>query len=78
MGKASHVGRDSPVRIAEDFELAPEVAAEVLAFVNAHRAEVSAYTAAYQAELDGQYAAYHPSPAALRISNLVAERQVRE
>ncbi len=68
----------SPAMIAEEFELAPELIAEVLAFAEEHEAEVSCYVANYQAELDRQEAAYQPSPAALRISRLVAERLARE
>jgi uncharacterized protein (DUF433 family) len=68
----------SPETIAEEFELARELIAEVLAFAEDHKAEVGTYLADYQAELDRQYAAYQPSPAALRISRLVAERQARE
>jgi hypothetical protein len=68
----------SPATIAEEFELAPELIAEVLTFAEEHEAEVGAYVADYQAELDRQEAAYQPSPAALRISRLVAERLARE
>ena len=64
----------SSATIAEEYELAPELIAEVLAFAEEHEAEVSAYVADYQAELDRQEAAYQPSPAALRISQFVAER----
>jgi hypothetical protein len=69
---------NSPATIAEEFELAPELIAQVLAFAEEHNAEVGAYVADYQAELDRQYAAYQPSPAALRISRLVAEQQASE
>ena len=68
---------ESPEKIAEEFELALELIAEVLAFAEEHKAEVDAYVADYQAELDRQCAAYQPSPTALRISRLVAERQAR-
>jgi len=76
--KAHRVLGESPAAIAAEFELAPELIGEVLAFAEEHNAEVGAYMADYQAELDRQYAAYQPSPAALRISRLVAERQARE
>jgi uncharacterized protein (DUF433 family) len=76
--KAYRVDGESRATIAEEFELAPELIAEVLAFAENHNQEVDAYVADYQAELDRQYAAYQPSPAALRISSLVAERQSRE
>jgi len=62
----------SPETIAEEFELAAELIAQVLAFAEEHKAEVDAYVVDYQAELDRQYAQYQPSPAALRISRLVA------
>jgi hypothetical protein len=52
--------------------------AEVLAFAEEHKTEVGADVADYQAEPDRQEAAYQPSPAALRISRLVAERLARE
>ena len=68
----------SPARISEEFELAPELTAEVLAFAEAHRTEVDAYIADYQAELDRQFATYQPSPAAIRISSLAHERHARE
>jgi hypothetical protein len=76
--KAHRVLGKSPATIAEEYELAPELIAEVLAFAEEHEAEVGAYVADYQAELDRQEAAYQPSPAALRISRLVAERLARE
>jgi hypothetical protein len=76
--KAHHELGKSPAAIAEEFELAPELISEVLAFAEDQKAEVGAYMAAYRAELDRQYADYQPSPAALRISRLVAERQARE
>jgi hypothetical protein len=76
--KAHHVFGNSPSTIAEEFELAPELTAEVLAFAEKHKKEVDAYVTDYQAELDRQYAAYQPSPAALRITRQVAERQTQE
>lgn len=76
--KAHRVFGESPATIAEEFELTPELTAEVLAFAEEHKAEVGAYVADYQAELDRQYAAYQPTPEALRISRLVAERQARK
>jgi Protein of unknown function (DUF433) len=76
--KAHRVLGKSPATIVEEYELAPELIAEVLAFAEEHEAEVGAYVADYQAELDRQEAAYQPSPAALRISRLVAERLARE
>jgi uncharacterized protein (DUF433 family) len=75
--KAHRVRGESPERIAEEFELAPTLVTEILAFADTHRAEVDAYMADYQAELDRQFAAYQPSPAALRIRRLVAERQAQ-
>jgi uncharacterized protein (DUF433 family) len=69
---------ESPETIAEEFELAPEPIAEILSFAEEHEAEVGAYVADYQGELDRQYAAYQPSPAALRISRLAAERAAQE
>jgi hypothetical protein len=76
--KEHRVLGNSPATIAEEYELAPKLIAQILAFAEEHNAEVGAYVADYQAELDRQYAAYQPSPAALRISRLVAERQARE
>ena len=75
--KAHRIDGASPARISEEFELAPELIAEVLAFAEAHRTEVDAYVADYQAELDRQFASYQPSPAALRISSLANERRAR-
>ncbi len=66
---------ESPATIATNFELAPDLIAEVLAFADQNRALVDPYVADYQAELDRQYAAYQPSPAALRIGRLVADRK---
>jgi uncharacterized protein (DUF433 family) len=66
---------ESPATIAADFEIATDLIAEVLAFAEGNRALVDPYVADYQAELDRQYAAYRPSPAALRIERLVAERE---
>jgi uncharacterized protein (DUF433 family) len=63
-----------PERIAEEFELAPALIREVLAFADDHATEVNDYLADCQAEIDRLEAAYQPSPAALRISRLVAER----
>lgn len=75
--KSHRVHGDLPERIAEEFELAPALVAEILGFADHHRAEVDAYLADYQAELDRQFAAYQPSPAALRIRRLVQERQAQ-
>ena len=75
--KAHRVRGESPEKIAEEFELAPALVAEILAFADRHRAEVDAYLTDYQAELDRQFAAYQPSPAALRIRRLVEERQAQ-
>ena len=72
--KAHRVRGESPERIAEEFDLAPALVAEVLAFTDRHRPEVDADVADYQAELDRQFAAYQPTPAALRIHRLVEER----
>jgi uncharacterized protein (DUF433 family) len=66
-----------PETIGEEFELAPELIREVLAFADHHAAEVNAYMADCQAEIDRLEAAYQPSPAALRISRLVAERMAQ-
>jgi hypothetical protein len=76
--KVYHVFGGSPTTIAEEFELAPELTAEVLAFAEKHKEEVGAYVTDYQAELDRQFAAYQPSPAALRIKSQVAERLAPE
>lgn len=76
--KAHRVFGESQATIAEQFELTPELTAEVLAFAEQHKEEVNAYVADYQAELDRQCAAYQPSPEALRISRQVAERQTQE
>ncbi len=76
--KANRVLGESPATIAAEFELAPELVGEVLAFAEQYQAEVGAYVAEYQAELDRQYEAYQPNSAALRISRLLAERQARE
>jgi uncharacterized protein (DUF433 family) len=73
---AHRVRGESPSTIAEEFDLALELVDEVLAFVDQNRALVDPYVADYQAELDRQYAVYQPSPAALRIQRLVAERHV--
>ena len=67
----------TPGLIATEYELAPELVAEVLTFADKQRALVDPYLADYQVELDRQYAAYQPGPAALRIQRLVAERQPR-
>jgi uncharacterized protein (DUF433 family) len=67
----------SPEIIAEEYELTPELIREVLAFAERHPAEVGAYMADCQAVIDRLLAAYQPSPAALRISRLVAERQAQ-
>ena len=75
---AYRIHGDSPAKIAKEFDLTPELIAEVLAFAEEHKAEVGAYVADYQAELDRQYAAYQPRAAALRISRLVAEQQAQE
>jgi hypothetical protein len=75
--KARRVLGELPEMIAEEFELAPTLVAEILAFADRHPAEVEAYLADYQAELDLQFATYQPSPAALRIRRLVAERQAQ-
>jgi len=76
--KAHRILGESPAAIVEEFELAPELIVEVLAFADEHQAEVDTYLADYQGELDRQQAACQPSPAALRISRLVAEREARE
>jgi hypothetical protein len=76
--KAHCVLGESHTTIAEEFELTPELAAEVLAFAEEHKAVVGAYVTDYQAELDRQYAAYQPTPEALRISRIVAERHAQE
>jgi uncharacterized protein (DUF433 family) len=76
--KAYRVLGESLQQIAEEFELAPELINEVLAFAEKHEAEVGAYVADYQAELDRQCVDYQPGPAALRISRLVAARQAAE
>jgi hypothetical protein len=68
---------EAPATIAGEFDLAPEVIAEILAFVEQHQASVDAYMTEYQADLDREYAAHEPSPAALRIGRLVAERQAQ-
>src|SRR5438093_112762 len=75
--KAHRVLGESPETIAEQFELAPALIGEVLAFADRHPEVVSAYMADYQSELDQQFASYKPSPAALRISRLVEERQTQ-
>jgi hypothetical protein len=76
--KAYHVFGGSPTAISEEFELAPGLTAEVLAFAEKHKEEVVAHVTDYQAELDWRYAAYKPSLAAGRISSQVAERQAQE
>jgi hypothetical protein len=68
----------SSIEIAKEFELTPELTAEILALAQEHKPEVDAYVADYQAELDRHYAAYEPGPDALRIGRLVAERQARD
>jgi len=75
--KAHRVLGRSPETIAEEFELAPALIGEILAFADCHPDEVGAYMAEYQAELDRQFAAYQPSPAALQISRLVEERRAQ-
>jgi uncharacterized protein (DUF433 family) len=67
----------SPEVIAEEYELAPELIREVLALADRHPAEVDAYMADCQAAIDRLLAAYQPSPAALRITQLVAEQQAQ-
>ncbi len=64
----------SATNIAAEYELDPEVVAEVLALAEEQCAFVDLYVADYQAELDRQFAVYEPTPAALRIQRLVAAR----
>ena len=45
--KAHRVFGEPPERIAEEFELAPALIAEILAFADRHRAEVDIYLADY-------------------------------
>lgn len=75
--KAERVHGESPATIAEEFDLAPDLVAEILAFAARHRPEVDAYMVDYQAELDRQFAADQPNPAALRIRRLMEERQTQ-
>jgi uncharacterized protein (DUF433 family) len=49
--------------------------AKVLAFCRENQAEVDRYVADYRAELDRQEAAHPPSPALLRIRQLLRERE---
>jgi uncharacterized protein (DUF433 family) len=67
----------SPEVIAEEYELAPEVIQEALAFADRQPTEVNAYMAACQMAIDRLYAAYQPGPAVERISRLVKERVPR-
>src|SRR5262245_61069196 len=66
-----------PEMVAAEFEMAPALIREVLALADHHPAEVNAYMTDCQAEIDRLDTAYQPSPAALRISRLVAERQAQ-
>jgi hypothetical protein len=76
--KAYQTCGESPATIAAEFELAPKLTAEVLAFAEEHKEEVCAYVTDYQSELDRRYAAYKPILAAGRISSQVAERQAQK
>jgi uncharacterized protein (DUF433 family) len=65
----------SPDEIREEFPtLDRDLIRKVIAFRESHRAEVDAYIAEYRADLDRQETAAVPSPAALRIRRLLAER----
>jgi hypothetical protein len=72
--KARRVLGTSPAMIAKEFELAPALIDDVLAFAEDYRAEVDPYVADYQATLDRQEAAAEPSPAQIRIRRLMAEQ----
>jgi hypothetical protein len=75
--KAHRVLGKSPAMIAADFELAPALVDDVLAFAKEHNAEVDSYFADYQEMLDRQEAAVEPSSAQIRIRRLMAERLVQ-
>jgi uncharacterized protein (DUF433 family) len=64
-----------PDEICEEFPtLNLDLIGQVVAFHQSHRAEVDAYVATYRVDLTHQEATSVPSPALLRIRNLMAER----
>jgi uncharacterized protein (DUF433 family) len=66
----------SAEKIAEEYPAVPlPLVYKVLAFYLENRAEADAYATAYRAELDRQAAAHVPTPAQLRIRQLMAERE---
>jgi len=69
---------ESPEKIAENYELSPDLVREVIAFAREHRPVVDPYMADYRAELERQYAEYTPSPAQLRIRKLIEERRAQQ
>ena len=70
--KAHRVLGKSPAMIAAEFELAPALIDDVLAFAEEHQVEVDSYFADYQETLDRQEAAVEPSSAQIRIRRLMA------
>jgi uncharacterized protein (DUF433 family) len=62
--------------MAEEYPTLPlELIQAILTFYHANEPEVDRYVADYQAELDRQEAAHPPSPALLRIRELIKAKQ---